>query len=98
VLDLAQYERQQKVMKMLFARQLWGRPFVAPPQVPEQRLDALRRAFDATMNDASFRDEAKRAKLEIAPVRGEIIQKEIADVYATPADVIAAAVQATKPQ
>jgi tripartite-type tricarboxylate transporter receptor subunit TctC len=98
VLDLAQTERQRQVMKMLFARQLWGRPFVTPPQVPEARVEALRRGFDEAMNDASFRDEANRAKLEITPVRGEIIEKEIADIYATPAEVVAAAVQATKPQ
>jgi hypothetical protein len=50
------------------------------------------------MNDSTFREEAQRAKLEITPVRGEAIQKEIADIYATSSDVVAAAKQITKPQ
>src|SRR5829696_771252 len=45
VIDLAATERQRQIMKLLFARQLWGRPFVAPPQVLGSRIEALRKAF-----------------------------------------------------
>ena len=85
-------------MKLLFARQLWGRPFVAPPHVPQHRIDALRKAFSDTMNDPQFRDEAQRAKLEITPVDGKVIQQEVDEIYKTSLDVVAAAKQATKPQ
>jgi tripartite-type tricarboxylate transporter receptor subunit TctC len=95
-LDLAETERQRQIMKMLFARQLWGRPFVAPPEVPAERVAALRNAFNEAMNDSTFRAEARRAKLEISLVRGETIQKEIIDIYATSSDVVAAAKQTTK--
>jgi tripartite-type tricarboxylate transporter receptor subunit TctC len=98
VIELAQTERQRQIMRLLFARQLWGRPFVAPPQVPEPRVAALRKAFSDTVNDQTFREEAQKAKLEITPVDGETIQKEIAEVYRTPKDVVAAAAQASKPQ
>jgi hypothetical protein len=97
-IDLATTERQRQVMRMLFARQLWGRPFTAPPEVPEARVAALRNAFNGAMADATFREEAHRAKLEITPVPGEVIQAEIAEIYRTPAEVVAAAKQATKPQ
>jgi hypothetical protein len=98
VIDLAANERQRQIMKLLFARQLWGRPFVAPPQVPEPRLAALRKAFSDTLNDPAFREEAQRAKLEITPVDGETIQREVADVFMTLPDVVAAAKNATKPK
>jgi tripartite-type tricarboxylate transporter receptor subunit TctC len=97
-IDFAASERQHQVMRMLFARQLWGRPFVAPPGVPVARVAALRNAFDQAMSDETLRKEAERATLEITPVAGETIQKEISDIYMTPADIVAAALQATKPQ
>lgn len=97
-IDLATTERQRQIMKILFARQLWGRPIVAPPGVPEARMSALRVAFDQAMSDVAFLEEARRAKLEITPVSGEAIQREIADIYMTPSDIVAAARQATKPQ
>jgi tripartite-type tricarboxylate transporter receptor subunit TctC len=98
VIDLAATDRQRQVMKLLFARQLWGRPFVAPPEVPQARVMALRRAFDQVVNDRDIREQAERAKLEITPVQGETIQSEIADIYTTAPDVIAAAKQAMQPQ
>jgi tripartite-type tricarboxylate transporter receptor subunit TctC len=70
----------------------------APASQPRSPFLALRNAFNDAMNDSTFREEAQRAKLEITPVRGEAIQKEIADIYATSSDVVAAAKQITKPQ
>jgi tripartite-type tricarboxylate transporter receptor subunit TctC len=98
VIELAANDRQRQIMRLLFARQLWGRPFVAPPDVPAPRVAALRKAFTDTMNDPQFRDEAGRAKLEITPVDGDTIQKEVVDIYKTSPEVIAAAKQATKAQ
>jgi tripartite-type tricarboxylate transporter receptor subunit TctC len=98
VLDLASTERQRQVMRLLFARQLWGRAFVVPPQVPDARVAALRTAFNDAMNDPSLLEEARRAKLEITPVHGETIQREIDDIYATLPDVVDAARRAMKSQ
>jgi tripartite-type tricarboxylate transporter receptor subunit TctC len=96
VMDVAGSERQRQIMKLLFARQLWGRPIVAPPQVPSPRLAALRRAFVATMNDREFIREAATAKIEITPVDGQTIQSEIVTVLATPKDIVAAAIEASR--
>jgi hypothetical protein len=52
------------------------------------RLQALRDAFDATMRDPAFLQEAKKLELEIAPVRGIEIEQLIREVYASPADVV----------
>jgi hypothetical protein len=56
--------------------------------VPPERLAALRAAFDATMHDPQFLDEARRIGLEISPLGGEGIAKLIRDVQATPQPVV----------
>src|SRR5947209_9856862 len=45
VTDLAKTDEQRQILKLIFARQVMGRPFLAPPGVPEDRLAALRKAF-----------------------------------------------------
>ena len=91
VMDFAKSERDKEVLGLIFARQAAGRPFLAPPGVPSARLAALRAAFEATMADPKFLEDAKRQKLEVAPVSGEKINALIAEIYAAPADIVAAA-------
>jgi tripartite-type tricarboxylate transporter receptor subunit TctC len=68
-----------------------GRPFAAPPGIPEDRKAALRKAFDATMTDPEFLAEAKKLRLDVNPVSGVAIEKLIGELYQTPQDVIAEA-------
>ena len=51
VMDFAKSEDQQQIFKLIFARQVMGRPYLAPPGVPKERADALRKAFMDTMKD-----------------------------------------------
>jgi tripartite-type tricarboxylate transporter receptor subunit TctC len=74
---------------MLFSRTDIGRPFFLPPDVPADRVEALRRAFDATMKDDGFLAEAKRIGLDIDPLTGEQVQKLVADLANTPPPVVA---------
>src|SRR5262249_57295033 len=82
---------QRQILKMVFARNVMGRPYLAPPNVPADRAAALRDAFSATMTDQDFRAEATKTDLEINPVSGAEVEKLVKDVYATPPDVIAKA-------
>ena len=68
-----------------------GRPFAAPPKVPADRVEALRRAFDATMQSAGFLDEAEKLGLEIQPVSGERLQLLVEKMFSEPRTVIDAA-------
>jgi len=68
VMDLAETDEQRTILKLIFGRQVMGRPFAAPPGVREDRVDALRDAFMETMADKEFLAEAEKAKLEIRPV------------------------------
>lgn len=66
-----------------------GRPFVLPPDVPVDRVAAMRKAFMDTINDSEFRTEAGKQGLLIdSPRSGEELQREIQRLYATPPDVV----------
>ena len=96
VLDFAKTEEQRTILKMIFARQVMGRPYVAPPNVPADRVAVLRKAFMATMQDKDFLAEADKTQLEVNPVSGEDVEKLVKEIYATPADIIAKAKEAAK--
>jgi tripartite-type tricarboxylate transporter receptor subunit TctC len=89
IMDYAKTPEQREMLRLIFVRGALGCPFLAPPGIPANRAEILRRAFDATMQDASFLAEAKKSNLEIAPVEGRELQRLIADIYRTPADVVA---------
>ena len=57
-----------------------GSAFFTTPGVPPERLTALRRAFDATMQDPEFLADAAKTKLTVGPMRGEELQKLVASV------------------
>jgi tripartite-type tricarboxylate transporter receptor subunit TctC len=88
VLDLANNEEQRLTLEYLYAGQGIGRPFVAPPGLPPERLKALRDAFDATMKDPEFVAEVKLHKFALEPVDGAHLTALIDKVYATPKPVI----------
>jgi tripartite-type tricarboxylate transporter receptor subunit TctC len=89
ILDFATTERQRQILKLVLSRQSMARPFAAPADLPADRKQALRRAFDATMADPEFLTEAKQRGLEVNPVGGAAIDKLVGELYETPADVIA---------
>ena len=88
VVDLAKTDEQRAILKLIFARQVMAWPFVAPPGVPKERVEILRRAFTDTMKDKDFLADADKAGLEITPVSGEEIQKLVQEIYDTPAAVV----------
>jgi tripartite-type tricarboxylate transporter receptor subunit TctC len=91
VIDKAKNARDKDALKLIFASQLAGRPFTAPPGVSAERLTILRRAFDAVMKDADFLADTTRVKLEIDPTTGEDVARLIGEIYRSSPEVIAAA-------
>jgi tripartite-type tricarboxylate transporter receptor subunit TctC len=96
VMDFAKTDKQRQILKMVFARNVMGRPYLAPPNLPANRLAALRDAFMATMADKDFLAEAGKTELEINPVSGTDVEALVNDVYDTPADVVAEAKAAAR--
>ena len=88
VLTLARSDEEKQVLEYLYAGQDIGRPFVAPPDLPPERLKMLRDAFAATMKDPEFVAEVQRSKLDLEPEDGEHLAALIARIYATPKPII----------
>ena len=88
VLTLARNAEEKQVLEFLYAGQDIGRPFVAPPDLPPERLKMLRDAFNATMKDPEFVSDVKRSKLDLEPEDGEHIAALIAKIYATPKPIV----------
>ena len=88
LLDMATNEEQRMMIKSFAVRQAMGRPFFAPPDLPEATLNMLRQAFDATMADREFRADAEKSGLEINPVKGARVAELVSEIYRTPPEVV----------
>jgi tripartite-type tricarboxylate transporter receptor subunit TctC len=89
IFDFVKNDAQRATFDFAFAPQEMGRPVVAPPDVPKDRLAALRQAFADTVKDPEFLEDAKRGGLEILdPMSGEAVARLVAQLYATPAAAI----------
>jgi hypothetical protein len=89
MLELAKTDADRAALTMMFARTEYGRPYFVPPDVPAARVEALRRAFDATMKDPHFIADAAQLQLELSPMTGEEVQALVAKLAGTPADIVA---------
>jgi tripartite-type tricarboxylate transporter receptor subunit TctC len=68
--DQAKTDEQRAALAFIFAQLQISRAIAAPPDVPAARVATLRAAFDATVNDPAFREEAKRMTLDLRPING----------------------------
>lgn len=89
VFKFAKNEEQRRILALYSSSVELGRPIVAPPEIPADRLAVLRKAFVDAMNDPELKKEAERQKLEIAVVKGEELAELVKDLMSTPADVVA---------
>ncbi len=94
VMDQAKSAEQTQILKLIIAAQEMARPFAAPPGIPDDRKAALIAAFDATMKDPEFLAEAKKLNMDVAPVSAPALDKLLAELYATPKDVVKKASEA----
>jgi tripartite-type tricarboxylate transporter receptor subunit TctC len=79
----------RSLAKVILASGDFGRPIVAPPGVPADRVKILRDSFDKTITDATLLAEAERRRLEIDPTKWDEMDSLAKEVMATPADVVA---------
>jgi tripartite-type tricarboxylate transporter receptor subunit TctC len=89
LMDLAANREDAAVLKLLSEPVVVGRPIFTTPGVPPDRVQALRDAFDATINDPAFIDEARRLNLSINAVPGAKLQQLIAEIAGAPKSVTA---------
>jgi tripartite-type tricarboxylate transporter receptor subunit TctC len=95
IFEFVKTDEQRQVLSFFASSMELGRPFMAPPDVPPERVEALRRAFDATVKDADFLREAAAMGFEVMPQSGEHIAAEIASAMATPKTIVEEAERAS---
>lgn len=98
VIDLAENEEQRKLLELQFTAFQLGRPFFVAAEVPSDRVQVLRRAFDAAMADPKLLADAAKQQAEINPASGEEMQQILAEVYRTPKALVAKLQEASKLQ
>lgn len=86
--DFAANEEDKAVLDFAFAPQVFGRPFFGPPDLPQDRLAILRRAFADTARDPAFLAEAEKLRLDIAFVPPEELQALADRLYAAPPHIV----------
>lgn len=86
-LDFIKNDGDRKVLELHFTQKTAARPVIAPPEVPAERVALLRKAFGELAKDKDFMAEAEKLKIEIDFVPGSEIDKVVAQVAATPAEI-----------
>ena len=89
LVDLAKTDQQRQAVRLMSSAAEFGRAIFAPPGVPKERVNVLRRAFDDTMKDQQFLTEAEKLQLPIEPATGEKLEQITKDVLATSPDAVA---------
>ena len=89
ILDYAKTPEDRQVMELALGSLSMGRPFVAPAEVPADRVALLQTSFMKTLANPALLDEAAKAKLEISGMSGEAITKLLSEQYKTPAPIVA---------
>jgi tripartite-type tricarboxylate transporter receptor subunit TctC len=86
--ELGSTPEQKKVLELFVSGAAVGRSILTTPNVPADRLTALRAAFDAMIADKVFLDEVEKTKAEFDPLSGEKLQKIVEDAANIPPDVL----------
>ena len=87
--EWADNDADRAVIEFMASSSQMGQSFVAPAGTPAPIVEAMRRAFDATMQDPEFRGMMQGARLEISAMKGEALQGFVERTMAAPAAVVA---------
>jgi tripartite-type tricarboxylate transporter receptor subunit TctC len=82
--ELARTPDDRLIIELIVSGTQLGRPFATTPDIPADRLAALRDAFRATMKDPEFLKDAAQMNFEVDPVYGEPMQKIVEKILSTP--------------
>jgi tripartite-type tricarboxylate transporter receptor subunit TctC len=89
--DLAATADARRIIALVLSGGSLGRPFAVNRDVPEERVAALRAAFDAVMQDPDFLAEMATLNFDVAPIGGAALQGMVGRVVETPKDLAARA-------
>ena len=94
--DFAASNEDRQVLDLVYGPLILGRIYAAPPNVPAERVKALRGAFMATARDPQFLADAEKTKLEISPMSGDEVAAHFTRYYAAPRWLVERAIKAVR--
>lgn len=97
VFNYVKNDADRRVVELVISQTVFQRSYILPPETPPTQVNILRRAFDATMKDKQFLEEAEKLRIEISPLSGEQVQDLVRKIYATPKDITERARKVIRP-
>ncbi|MPZ37861.1 MAG: hypothetical protein GEU95_07315 [Rhizobiales bacterium] len=97
ILDFAKTDLDRQALHLLVAPQVFGFPFAAPPGLLPDVRDTLRTAFERTMQDPRFREDARKIRLEPDPGKGQELERVAREIYSSSPETVARAKQLIAP-
>jgi hypothetical protein len=91
VTEIAATDEQREILKLISSPNALGQPFLAPPDVPADRLALLRQAFAATMQDAAFLAEMQKLHIDIERIDAATVAHIVDETIGQPPEIIAKA-------
>jgi len=91
LIDLAQNAEQKQIFELFSGTVALGRPYLAPPDVPADRLAALRSAFASTLTDKKFLAAQKKRRFDLFPADADEVAKIVAAMVNTPKNIVTTA-------
>jgi tripartite-type tricarboxylate transporter receptor subunit TctC len=88
ITELARNDKERDALNLISSDTVMARPFLLPPNVPGDRVAAMRAAFDATITDPNFLADASASRVDIQPMRGSDLQAVITHIIDTPREII----------
>jgi tripartite-type tricarboxylate transporter receptor subunit TctC len=87
-IELAATEEARNTLNFYALKYKMARPLIMPPDVPEERVEALRHAFDAAVREQTFIEDATKLGMDVDPVGGEDLAKLIRQIRDTPQPIV----------
>jgi len=88
MLEFAETEEEYQMLRLINLRGPFGRPFLVPPGISEDRAIALRKAFESMVKDPEFLADAARANMEITPISARELEDLLDEAYAAPDHIV----------
>src|SRR5262245_31769291 len=86
--ELGKTDEERQILRIVANATEVGKMILSTPDTQADRIAALRRAFDATMQDPAFMAELKAQRVELGPMSGEELQKLVVEVGTVSPDII----------
>jgi hypothetical protein len=89
-------DRQRKIIEFHVKQQEFGRPYLAPPGVPAERVQILRDALWKTWHSDAFRKDAEGARLNVAPISGAEMKQLVLELHSLPKELMKEIIETTR--